>query len=285
MDEALNGWLKTFNIVDFDLKKLKIAFTHSSIKGLVLDVEDVEDYERLEFLGDAVLDLIVSEKLFLSSKLDEDTMTTLRSHFVKTESLSEIFDLIDVKPFIKYVGSELQASMKEGIIEAFFGVLYLEKGYKKCQDVWDLIMERTGFEQKIMDKFFGADNTTVHNLSAEEQIKFQKLKEYYSIIQLNTKRDAISILQELSQNQWKGDFFRPEYINVNESGPPHNKKFEYKVEVKLNFETIINRYDNFEILKDLKTVEGFGKSSGVKSAKMKAAQDACDKIFLSYLEI
>ncbi len=282
MDEALNGWLKTFNIIDFDLKKLKIAFTHSSIKALG---QDVEDYERLEFLGDAVLDLIVSERLFLSSKLDEGTMTTLRSHFVKTKSLSEIFDLIDIKPFIKYVGTELQASMKEDIIEAFFGALFLEKGYKKCQDVWDLIMERTGFEQKIMDKFFRADNTTKNNLSAQEQIKFQKLKEYYSIIQLNTKQNAISILQDLSHNQWKGDFFRPEYIKVNESGQPPNKIFEYKVEVELNFKTIISSDNSFEILKDLKTVEGSGKSSGVKSAKMKAAQDACDKIFLSYLEI
>lgn len=281
MDEALNGWLKMFNIIDLDLKKLKVAFTHGSIKGLG---QDVEDYERLEFLGDAVLDLIVSERLFLSSKLDEKTMTRLRSHFVKTESLSEIFDLIDINPFIKYVGTELQASMKEDIMEAFFGVLFLEKGYKKCQDVWDLIMERTGFEQKIMDKFFGADNITIHNLSTEEQIKFQKLQEYYSITQLDTKQDAISILQDLSQKQWRGDFFRPEYIKVNESGLPPNKIFEYKVEVKLNFKTIISSDNNFKILKNLKTVEGSGKSSRVKSAKMKAAQDACDKIFLSYLK-
>ncbi len=277
MNEALNGWLKIFNIIDLDLTKLKIAFTHSSIKGLG---QDVEDYERLEFLGDDVLDLIVSEKLFLSSKFDEDTMTKLRSHFVKTESLSEIFDLIDIKPFIKYVGTELQASMKEDIMEAFFGVLYLEKGHKKCQEVWDLIMERTGFEQKVMDKFFGADNTIIHNLSEEEQIKFQKLQEYYLIIQLDTKQDAISILQDLSQKQWRGDFFRPEYIKVNESGLPPNKIFEYKVEVKLNFKSSDNI---FKILKNLKTVEGFGKSSRVKSAKIKAAQDACDKIFLSYL--
>ncbi len=280
MDEALNNWLKIFNIIDLDLKKLKVAFMHGSIKGLG---QDVEDYERLEFLGDAVLDLIVSERLFLSSKFDEDTMTRIRSHFVKTESLSELFDLIDIKPFIKYVGTELQASMKEDIMEAFFGVLFLEKGYKKCQDVWDLIMERTGFEQKIVDKFFGADNTIIHDISAEEQIKFQKLHEYYSIIQLNTKQDAISILQDLSQKQWRSDVFRPEYIKVNESGPPHDKIFEYKVEVKLNFENIMSIDSSFDILKDLKTVEGFGKSNGVKSAKMKAAQDACDKIFLSYL--
>ncbi len=280
MDEALNGWLKSFNIIDLDLKKLKVTFTHSSIKGLG---QDVEDYERLEFLGDAVLGLVVSERLFLSSNYSEDTMTKLRSHFVKTEPLSEIFDLIDIKPFIKYVGTDLQASMKEDIMEAFFGVLFLAKGYKKCQDVWDLIMVSTGFEQKIMDKFFREDNTTIHNLSEEEQIKFQKLHEYYSIIELNTKQNAISILQDLSHKQWRRDVFRPEYIKVNESGPPQNKKFEYKVVVELNFKNIISIDNSFEILKDLKTVEGFGKSSGVKSAKMKAAQDACDKIFLSYL--
>ncbi len=57
MDEALNGWLKTFNIIDFDLKKLKIAFTHSSIKALG---QDVEDYERLEFLGDVVMTLRIN---------------------------------------------------------------------------------------------------------------------------------------------------------------------------------------------------------------------------------
>ncbi|KKN39305.1 hypothetical protein LCGC14_0744570 [marine sediment metagenome] len=73
-----------------------------------------------------------------------------------------------------------------------------------------------------------------------------------TIIQLNTKRDAISILQELSQNQWKGDFFRPEYIKVNESGPPHNKKFEYKVEVKLNFKTIIS-IDNTDSFGNVRT--------------------------------
>lgn len=280
MDEALNDWLKTFNIIDLDLKQLKVALTHGSVKGLG---QDVEDYERLEFLGDAVLGLVVSERLFLSSKLDEDTMTKLRSYFVRTESLAEIFDLMDIKPFIKYVGTELQPRMKEDMMEAFFGVLFLERGYKKCQDVWDLIMERTGFEQKIMDKFFGTDNTTMHNLSAEEQIIFQKLQEYYSTIKLNTRQDAISILQGLSLKQWRNDVFRPEYIKVNESGPPNDKIFEYKVEVKLNFGTIISIDSSFNILKNLKTVEGFGKSSGIKKAKMKAAQDACDKIFLSYL--
>lgn len=280
MDEALNDWLKTFNIIDLDLKQLKVALTHGSVKGLG---QDVEDYERLEFLGDAVLGLVVSERLFLSSKLDEDTMTKLRSYFVRTESLAEIFDLMDIKPFIKYVGTELQPRMKEDMMEAFFGVLFLERGYKKCQDVWDLIMERTGFEQKIMDKFFGTDNTTMHDLSAEEQIIFQKLQEYYSTIKLNTRQDAISILQGLSLKQWRNDVFRPEYIKVNESGPPNDKIFEYKVEVKLNFGTIISIDSSFNILKNLKTVEGFGKSSGIKKAKMKAAQDACDKIFLSYL--
>ena len=44
-------------------------------------------------------------------------MTRLRSQFVQKKSLSVIFDLIDIKPFIKYVGTELQASMKEDIIE------------------------------------------------------------------------------------------------------------------------------------------------------------------------
>lgn len=280
MDEDLNSWLKDLNISDLDLKKLKIAFTHSSIKGLD---RKVEDYERFEFLGDTVLDLVVSERLFKNPELDEDLLTKIRSNLVKTKPLSEIFDLIGIKPFIKYVGTDLKASMKEAVVEAFFGIIYTEKGYMKCQEVWDLIMQKTKYEQNVLDNFFNKEVTNTDNFNEEEQKMYNKLQEYYSIIQLNIKQNAVGVLQDLCQKQWRSEYLRPEYILVNQSGPPHDPLYEYKVTAKLNFKTLLFVDSSFEVLKDIQLVEGFGKSNNKKSAKMKAAQDACDKLYLSYI--
>lgn len=72
--------------IDYRFKKkdlLKVALTHSSHSG------NSTNNERLEFLGDAVLELIISEYLFLAHKLSEGKMTKIRSNIVCAESLSK----------------------------------------------------------------------------------------------------------------------------------------------------------------------------------------------------
>ena len=57
----LEDWLTELQLHDIDLKLMETAFTHGSYKG---SGHDVDDYQRLEFLGDAVIDIIVSDKFY-----------------------------------------------------------------------------------------------------------------------------------------------------------------------------------------------------------------------------
>jgi ribonuclease-3 len=120
----------------------QLAFRHTSaskesnIKGFR------ESNERLEFLGDAVLGLIVGEYLFKKYPFkDEGFLTEIRSRIVNRESLNNVGRKLGFENLIESDGNKNfhRTSLLGDAMEALIGAIYLDKGFKFTQSLWFLI--------------------------------------------------------------------------------------------------------------------------------------------------
>lgn len=161
------------------------AFVHPSFNG-------TENYQRLEFLGDAVVSLAISHLLFFKDeKMYEGELTKNRMGLVRKEVLSKISYILGFKDFIllgrgeeKDNGREKESILAD-VFEAFIGAMYLDKGF---DFVFSWIQER-------IDLFYKAGI---------------EIKDYKSM------------LQELAQSKGLG---MPKYIISKEDGEAHKKIF------------------------------------------------------------
>ena len=119
-------------------KLINTALTHPS--------KSKENYQRLEFLGDSILDFLVGEYLFKNSDKNEGDLTVLRSHFVSEEYLSECFDRLQIENEL-YLGKSLKnkvtRAIKGDVFEAIVGAIYLEFG---LDDVRNFIIKNLQLE-------------------------------------------------------------------------------------------------------------------------------------------
>lgn len=189
------------NIPGEDLHLFSKALRHRSIVDNN-QFEAHETYERLEFLGDAVLDLIVTEILFEKYPTqNEGYLTKLRSKIVKGDTLSilarklKLNELLEVGERASGQGIELSKSVLADVYEAIVAAIYLSMGYEKTF----LFVEST------MDQF----------------LDFKILE---------TKVDNYkSLLMEFTQSQ-KSPL--PVYKIISEDGPGHDKTFRVAVFIK-----------------------------------------------------
>jgi len=130
--------------IDYRFKKkdlLKVALTHSSHSG------NSTNNERLEFLGDAVLELIISEYLFLSHKLSEGKMTKIRSNIVCAESLSkaayelQLGDHIFLGKGEIVTGGRQRKSNLANAFEALIGAVFLDSNFEITRKVVLKVLE------------------------------------------------------------------------------------------------------------------------------------------------
>lgn len=153
-----------------------------------------EHNERLEFLGDAVLELAVTDFLFRNYNEPEGTLTSWRASLVRTESISDAGHKLGFEPLLRMSRGEKNGSARArqqilaNAFEAVIGSVYLERGYDDAA--------------VFIDK---------HILS--------KLDE---ILASGSWRDAKSHLQEVSQ---RVDGYTPQYRVLEEVGPDHDKIF------------------------------------------------------------
>ena len=180
---------------------LQIALTHRSSLN---DPTIKESYERLEFLGDAILEMLISTFLFekYPDKM-EGYLTAARSAIVRTESLSQIAKGFNLGSFIRMskgeesTGGRNNDSTLEDVIESLIGAIYIDGGLESA---------KVFFEKFIIPK---AD----------------------TVVNENRLKDSKSLLQELVQA--KG-LSTPIYQIVKEIGPDHDKTFETSVVVDGN---------------------------------------------------
>lgn len=153
-----------------------------------------EHNERLEFLGDAVLELVVTDYLFNNHSEPEGILTSWRAALVRTESIGAAGDLLGYEPLVRMSRGEKQGSDRArqqilaNAFEAVIGAIYLEKGYDTAAK-------------------FIADHI------------LYKLED---VLKTGSWRDPKSHLQEVSQ---RVDGHTPQYRVIDEIGPDHDKVF------------------------------------------------------------
>ncbi len=182
-----------------NLQILITAFTHRSY--LNEHKKSVSEHnERLEFLGDAVLELVVTEYLYLNYPDPEGILTNWRSSLVRTESISAAADRLGFEPLLRLSRGEkrgtdrARAQILANCFEAVTGALYLERGYEACQ---------VFITENILSTF---DN----------------------ILKTGSWMDPKSRLQEVTQSQQGAT---PSYRVLSEVGPDHEKEFTVGVYV------------------------------------------------------
>lgn len=121
----------------FNLDLYKLAIRHSSVakengQGIK------ESNERLEYLGDAVLGLVVAAYLFKKFPYkDEGFLTEIRSRLVSRESLNDLAKKIGINSIVEYNASKRNIlshkSLYGDTLEAFIGAVYMDKGFKSCK--------------------------------------------------------------------------------------------------------------------------------------------------------
>lgn len=129
----LSDFLQEQGIPYQDYRLYQEAFTHPSYVNEAN--KKVADYERLEFMGDAVLQLFVSEFIFKKfPRVPEGTLTTLRAKLVREESLARFARELGLGPYISLGIGEIKNGGRErdsvlaNVFEAFMGAIYLDCG-------------------------------------------------------------------------------------------------------------------------------------------------------------
>src|ERR1051326_4059683 len=130
---------ETFGFTFDDPDLIATAFTHRSYVNE--HKKSVKEHnERLEFLGDAVLELVVTEHLYNNFKEPEGILTNWRSALVRTESISAAAAREGFEPLLRLSRGEKRGSVRArqqilaNCYEAVVGALYLEKGYQAAKE-------------------------------------------------------------------------------------------------------------------------------------------------------
>ena len=153
-----------------------------------------EHNERLEFLGDAVLEVVVSDYIYRNFEQPEGVMTSWRSALVRTESIGAAGEELGYGPLVRLSKGEHMGSVRARMVimadcfEAVIGAIYLDQGFRK----------------------------------AREFIYIHILSHMPEILERDSWRDPKSHFQELSQHF---DGSVPMYRVMKEEGPDHNKTF------------------------------------------------------------
>jgi len=187
-----------FRKLDF----LNLAFSHRSFANESKEI--IENNEKLEFLGDSVLGLVVSEYLYKSLPgKNEGDLARIKSFVVSEESLAVIAKLIKVDNFIligkgeEYSGGRNKKAILADCMEAIIGAYFLDSGFKASQ------------------KF----------------ILMYLIPEINKVLENRHKKDYKTLLQEYVQKEYKT---YPKYSLMKKAGPDHDRTFW--IEVKVNKE-------------------------------------------------
>lgn len=187
----MNEVLKSWNIIPKNEKLYDIALSHSSYAN---EHHHKKDYERLEFLGDAVLELVMSEYIYKNFEKDEGSMTKTRANYVCEDALYQYMCDLDLIKYIKVGHGEIgdiQKAIVADIFESLIGAIYLDQGFETVKMV------------------------------------ILKFIEPYVIDKVNFNIDYKSILQEAMQTDKRSLV----YEAINETGPAHNREFTVIVKI------------------------------------------------------
>ena len=194
MASRADTWLKKHLDYEFsDARLLELALTHRSTPG--------DNNERLEFLGDAVLDFVISEVVFRTHPLSpEGDLSRLRASLVNDVTLAEIASQLGLGEHLhlgsgeRKTGGHRRDSILADALEAIFGAVYLDAGFDAAREV--------------IEHVFG-----------------ERLQEFPHVDEL---RDPKTRLQEWMQARQMG---LPDYELLQVNGKAHEQVFEVSCKV------------------------------------------------------
>ncbi|MBI9105497.1 MAG: ribonuclease III [Spirochaetales bacterium] len=179
---------------------LNLAFSHRSFSNETSS--DIDNNEKLEFLGDSVLGVVVSDYLFrIMSGQPEGDLARIKSFVVSEDSLAGIAKSIKVDNYIligkgeEYSGGRTKKAILADCMEAIIGAYYLDSGFKNVQN----------FILKYL------------------------IPEINKVMENKHRKDYKTLLQEYVQKQYKS---YPRYNLVKKTGPDHDRTFWIEVKVK-----------------------------------------------------
>jgi ribonuclease-3 len=183
-----------------NLELLNLAFCHRSYANE--SSEAIDNNERLEFLGDSVLGLIVANWLFINlPDSDEGDFSRIKSFVVSEESLAGIARKLRVDNFIligkgeEFSGGRTKKALLADCMEAIFGAYFLDSGFK----------------------------------AATELVQHLLVPEIHMVLENKHRKDYKTLLQEYVQKRYKT---YPRYEVVKKTGPEHDNTFWVKVLVQ-----------------------------------------------------
>lgn len=191
------NFLKRLGLVPKNIENYNIAFTHTSYSN---ENNLSYSYERLEFLGDAILELVITDYLYKNTNYKEGEMTKLRASYVCENALYEYAKEIELNKYIKVghgeqkAGGQSRKVIMADVFEAVIGAIYLDLGYEQAKQFIDKIV--------------------LPHIKNHENNEFL--------------RDYKSELQEMVQTNKKS----VTYEVIGENGPAHNKSFEVVAKVE-----------------------------------------------------
>lgn len=193
--KELDELFKRFDIKPRHISLYEQAFTHPSYNS---DANTKHfDYERLEFLGDGVIDLVIAELVFITRpELEQGPLTKLRAALISTTGLSAVSRKLKLYEFIR-LGNSFTGDIKlanhilEDVFEAFIGAMYLDQGFAKVRSfLADLFIEDV--------RTYNVDSLTDYKSKLQEEIQSEH-------------RESVN------------------YEIVSETGPAHDRTYKIRV--------------------------------------------------------
>lgn len=199
--KELKSFLKSINVSFKNLKLLNLSLSH---KSYINEINSNENNEKLEFLGDSVLGLVITDYLYKSyPSLAEGELARIKSFIVSEDLLSKLAKDINLNKYIligkgeELSGGRYKKAILSDTYEAFLGAYYIDSNL--------------GRVKKFILKYF--------------------IKEIDLVIAGKHEKDYKTLLQELCQKKYK---VCPIYKLYNEEGPEHDKTFFVDVFVNNN---------------------------------------------------
>ena len=188
--------------VPYNLRIFKLAFSHKSSPSD--KAYAMQNNERLEYLGDAVLGTIVAEYLFRKyPNANEGFLTKMRSKIVKRKSLNKIGEKMGLDLLLsEYNQTRLSRSMLGNAVEALVGAVYLERGYQRTRryvirkilrnyvDVHELETYDDNYKSQLLEWCQKNGQTVSYKLVA--RYKFEKRDRFIVAVLVDGKRMAIA---------------------------------------------------------------------------------------------
>ncbi|MDD4527426.1 MAG: ribonuclease III [Candidatus Margulisbacteria bacterium] len=201
IQENINNFLGSFNIYPENIEIYKTALTHKSANN-----KPGKNYERLEFLGDVVMKLILTDELLqLYPESSEGLLAQQRAMFIQDRLLAKISKTIGLEKLLICGENERvnkihqEDSLLADLLESLTGAIYLDKGIEKAKEFILMLFKDALLNQALINEL--TDNKTK--------------------------------LQEITQSLISGT---PIYEIIKEEGPDHKKTFTVKVSITIKKE-------------------------------------------------